>query len=152
MITKDTLSIIRNQIDPLLEELNRVNKQFNLKLGNCTYNADTATFKMEVRSVGEGGEIVTKELADLRFSVRNNFDGLKEEHLTKEFKTPKGTARLCGYRGRATKSFVFEVLDGVNKGKKFVTDRKGIQFYLKIEAPSIQKATAWEKLDDICKS
>lgn len=152
MITKDTLSIIRNQIDPLLEELNRVNKQFNLKLGNCTYNADTATFKMEVRSVEAGGEIVTKELADLRFSVRNNFDGLKEEHLTKEFKTSKGTARLCGYRGRATKSFVFEVLDGVNKGKKFVTDRKGIQFYLGIEAPSIQKATEWTKFEATCKS
>lgn len=34
--------------------------------------------------------------------------------------------------GRATKSFVFEVLDGVNKGKRFVTDTKGIQFYLGI--------------------
>lgn len=152
MINKDTLNIIRNQIDPLLAELNKVNKQFNLKLGNCTYNADTATFKMEVRSVEAGGEIVTKELADLRFSVRNNFDGLKEEHLTKEFKTSKGTARLCGYRSRCAKSYVFQVIDGVNNGKKFVTDLKGIQFYLKIEAPSIQKATAWEKLDDICKS
>lgn len=132
MITKDTLNIIRNQIDPLLAELNKVNKQFNLKLGNCTYNADTATFKMEVRSVGEGGEIVTKELADLRFSVRNNFDGLKEEHLTKEFKTSKGAARLCGYRSRCAKSYVFQVIDGVNKGKRFVTDTKGIQFYLGI--------------------
>jgi hypothetical protein len=152
MINKDTLNIIRNQIDPLLAELNKVNKQFNLKLGNCTYNADTATFKMEVRSVEEGGEIVTKDLSDLRSIVRHGFDGLKEEHLTKEFKTSKGTARLCGYRGRANKSFVFEVLDGVNKGKKFVTDTKGIQFYLGIEAPSIQKATAWEKMDAICKS
>jgi hypothetical protein len=78
MINKDTLNIIRNQIDPLLAELNKVNKQFNLKLGNCTYNADTATFKMEVRSVEEGGEIVTKDLADLRSIVRHGFDGLKE--------------------------------------------------------------------------
>lgn len=151
MITKDTLSIIRNQIDPLLAELNKVNKQFNLKLGNCTYNADTATFKMEVRSVGEGGEIVTKDLADLRFSVRNNFDGLKEEHLTKEFKTPKGTARLCGYRSRCAKSYVFQVIDGVNNGKKFVTDLKGIQFYLGIEAPSILKVTEWKK-EAVCQS
>jgi hypothetical protein len=94
---------------------------------------------------------VTKDLADLRFSVRNNFDGLKEDHLTKEFKTPKGTARLCGYRGRANKSFVFKVLDGVNKGKKFVTDTKGIQFYLGIEAPSILKVTEWKK-EVVCQS
>jgi len=106
---------------------------------------------MEVRSVEEGGEIVTKDLADLRSIVRHGFDGLKEEHLTKEFKTSKGTARLCGYRGRANKSFVFEVLDGVNKGKKFVTDTKGIQFYLGIEAPSILKATEWKK-EVVCQS
>ena len=106
---------------------------------------------MEVRSVEEGGEIVTKDLADLRFSVRNNFDGLKEEHLTKEFKTPKGTARLCGYRSRCAKSYVFQVIDGVNNGKKFVTDLKGIQFYLGIEAPSILKATEWKK-EAVCQS
>jgi len=152
MINKDILNKIRSQIEPLLRDLNNGNKEFNLNLGNCTYNPDTATFKLEVRSVGTSGEIVTKDLADLRFSVRNNFDGLKEEHLTKEFKTPKGTARLCGYRSRCAKSYVFQVIDGVNNGKKFVTDLRGIQFYLGIEAPSIQKATAWEKLDDICKS
>ena len=152
MINKQLLNKIREQITPLLQDLNNGNREFNLQLGNCTYNPDTATFKLEVRSISSTGEIVTKDLADLRFYARNNFDGFKEEHLTKEFKTAKGTARLCGYRGRATKSFVFEVLDGVNKGKKFVTDRKGVQFYLGIEAPSIQKATEWTKFEATCKS
>ena len=132
MINKELLNKIREQITPLLQDLNNGNKEFNLQLGNCTYNADTATFKLEVRSISSTGEIVTKDLADLRFSVRNNFDGLKEEHLTKEFKTSKGIARLCGYRSRCAKSYVFQVIDGVNKGKRFVTDTKGIQFYLGI--------------------
>ena len=151
MINKELLNKIREQITPLLQDLNNGNKEFNLNLGNCTYNPDTATFKLEVRSISSTGEIVTKELADLRSIVRHGFDGLKEEHLTKEFKTPKGTARLCGYRGRATKSFVFEVLDGVNKGKRFVTDTKGIQFYLGIEAQSILKVTEWKK-EVVCQS
>jgi len=151
MINKDILNKIRSQIEPLLRDLNNGNKEFNLNLGNCTYNPDTATFKLEVRSVGTSGEIVTKELVDLRYSARNGFDGLNEKHLTQEFKTPKGTARLCGYRSRRAKSFVFEVIDGVNKGKRFVTDRKGIQFYLGIQIPSIQKATEWKK-EAVCQS
>ena len=151
MINKELLNKIREQINPLLQDLNNGNKEFNLQLGNCTYNPDTATFKLEVRSISSTGEIVTKDLADLRSIVRHGFDGLKEEHLTKEFKTAKGTARLCGYRGRATKSFVFEVLDGVNKGKRFVTDTKGIQFYLGIEAQSILKVTEWKK-EVVCQS
>ena len=151
MINKELLNKIREQINPLLQDLNNGNKEFNLQLGNCTYNPDTATFKLEVRSISSTGEIVTKDLADLRSIVRHGFYGLKEEHLTKEFKTAKGTARLCGYRGRATKSFVFEVLDGVNKGKRFVTDTRGIQFYLGIEAQSILKVTEWKK-EVVCQS
>ena len=151
MINKQLLNKIREQITPLLQDLNNGNKEFNLQLGNCTYNPDTATFKLEVRSISSTGEIVTKDLADLRSIVRHGFDGLKEEHLTKEFKTPKGTARLCGYRSRCAKSYVFQVIDGVNNGKKFVTDLKGIQFYLGIEAPSILKATEWKK-EAVCQS
>jgi hypothetical protein len=132
MINKELLNKIREQINPLLQDLNNGNKEFNLQLGNCTYNPDTATFKLEVRSIGSTGEIVTKELADLRNFASYGLHGLKQEHLTKEFKTSRGTARLCGYRAKATKSFVFEVLDGVNKGKRFATDTKGIQFYLGI--------------------
>ena len=151
MINKELLNKIREQINPLLQDLNNGNKEFNLQLGNCTYNPDTATFKLEVRSISSTGEIVTKDLADLRNLVSYGLHGLKQEHLTKEFKTAKGTARLSGYRGRATKSFVFQVLDGVNKGKQFVTDTKGIQFYLGIEAPSILKVTEWKK-EEACKS
>ena len=151
MINKELLNKIREQINPLLQDLNNGNKEFNLQLGNCTYNPDTATFKLEVRSIGTTGEIVTKELADLRNLVSYGLHGLKQEHLTKEFKTSKGTARLSGLKQRSAKSFVFQVIDGVNNGKKFVTDLKGIQFYLGIEAPSILKVTEWKK-EAVCQS
>lgn len=133
MINKELLIKIREQIDPLLQDLNNGNKEFNLQLGNCTYNQDTATFKLEVRSIGTTGEVVTKELAGLRSYVSCGGTALRPEHLTMEFKTPKGTARLCGFKHRSEKSFVFQVIDGVNKGKRFATNMANIKIYLGIK-------------------
>ena len=130
MITKEILNKIRSQIDPLLDGLNKDNQQFNLRLGNCTYNPDTATFKLEVRSVTMSGEIVTKESSDLRAYVMAGISGMREEHLTKEFWTARGKSKLVGLKSRANKCWVFEVIEGQNKGKQYVCDTINIKRYM----------------------
>jgi len=130
MITKQTLTQIRGQIDPFLETLNKGNKEFRLRLGNCTYSSDTATFKLEVQSI-DGGEVVTKELSSLRLSY--SLYGLSEEHLTKEFQTGRGKSRLVGLKPRANKCFIFEVIEGLNRGKRYVTDTLTIKRYLEVK-------------------
>lgn len=130
MITKETLAQIRHQINPVLDALNKKNKDFRLGLGNCTYNSDTATFRLEVQSI-DGGEVVTKELSSLRFSY--SLYGLSEEHLIKEFQTGRGKSRLVGLKPRANKCFIFEVIEGLNKGKRYVTDTETIKKYLEVK-------------------
>ena len=131
MITKQILAQIRGQIDPLLKTLNTTNnKSYHLRLGNCTYNSDTATFRLEVQSV-QGGEVVTKHLS----SLRQNYSlyGLSEEHLTKEFQTNRGKSRLVGLKPRATNCFIFEVIEGLNQGKQYITDTTNIKKYLEVK-------------------
>lgn len=123
MITKQLLQNIRSQLDPQLEAINKASAEFSLRLGNCTYNADTATFKLEVCSV-EKGSVVTKELSTLRQNY--SLYGLNEGDLTKEFNSSRGKARLCGLKPRADKCFIFEVLEGAQKGKRYVTTKEAI--------------------------
>ncbi|MBM3913549.1 MAG: hypothetical protein FJ351_03775 [Sphingomonadales bacterium] len=127
MITKQLLQNIRNQINPQLEAINKKSSDFSLRLGNCTYDSDIATFKLEVCSV-EKGSVITKELSSLRQTY--SIYGLTEADLTKEFATSRGKARLCGLKPRAEKCFIFEILDGQNKGKKYVTKLEAIKTYL----------------------
>ena len=107
-LTKDLLRILRTDIDAALVEVGKKHN-VSLKLGNGTFLPDTATFKLEVMTIGEGGVIVTKELSALRALAPSL--GLKPEHLDQVFKIGATNYTLVGYRNTgAGKPFIAKSL------------------------------------------
>lgn len=114
-ITKDLLKALRIDADAALAAVG-AKHGVSLRLGNGTFTALNATFKLEVATLGEGGEVIDKSVAYLRQNL--TLLGLKEEHLNQVFTLGKQSFTLRGYKNTATlKPFVIRDLD---TGKDYV--------------------------------
>lgn len=104
MIDKKLLEAIRPEINAALEAVGKKHG-VSLKTGSCSYDADTATFKLLVMRLDEDGSAVTPEAAD--FKKYCGTYGLKPEHLNKSFQIPGGKKMtIVGLKTRATKNTI----------------------------------------------
>jgi len=94
-ITKELLRALRADVDGALEAVGKKHSVV-LKLGRCTFTSSNATFKLEVDTIEIGGEVVTKELANLR--EMHKLLGLEEAHLTQVFAMNGRNFTLAGYK------------------------------------------------------
>lgn len=94
-IDKNLLTALRADINAALAA---VGEKHNVQLltGNARYSSDNATFKLEVNTIGDSGEAVSKELAALRAfypDIENKQVTLRGEQFT-----------VVGYKTRARKN------------------------------------------------
>ena len=68
-ITRETLRTIRVDIDAALAEIGEKHG-LAMKTGNATYDADNATFKLEVSRIADDGVAITKEAAAFQKMAR----------------------------------------------------------------------------------
>lgn len=117
-ITPELLKTLRVEINAALTEVAKKHG-ISLAVGNSVYDPQglTATMKLEVGVIDEGGLVVTKEVANLRNMYRQL--GLKEEHLSQVFKVGTRNYSLHGYkntgkgirRGCGSKPYLVTCLD-----------------------------------------
>ena len=126
-ITKDLLRALRVDVDAALAPIGKKHGVV-LKLGRGTFSALNATFKLEVDSIGDGGEVVTKELANLREMHR--ILGLEEAHLSQVFAMGGKNFTLAGYKNTGgAKPFLIR---DVSDDKLYVSTREALFRALKI--------------------
>lgn len=116
-ISKDFLRLLRVDIDAALAA---VGAKHGLKMnaGTCRFTETTATFKLEVATIGENGEVASKEhdaLISLRIAL-----GLTEANMNQVFKIGTASFTLHGYDSKKrSKPFLIKRLDN---GKNYVID------------------------------
>ena len=92
---------IRDKLNEVLKEAGK-DLGVELRLGNCTYYNNNATFKLEVAEIGEDGEVHTKEAEDFR--ARAFMYGLQPEDLGKDFRDFTGKKfTITGLKPRSKK-------------------------------------------------
>ena len=93
-INKPLLRVLRTEINKALIEVGARNG-VSLEATNVGFGETNATFKLEVSIISDHGEVVTRELADLR-EWHPQYEGLAVTVGTKRCK-------VVGYRRRASK-------------------------------------------------
>lgn len=82
MIDRSRVRQLREQMQTVLEPLGReLNVKFHV--GNASYTADNAHFKVEAAAIQANGQVVDQAAAD--FKRLASLYGLKPEHLGQEF-------------------------------------------------------------------
>lgn len=126
-ITPEFLRLLRIDANAALAAVGKKHGVM-LQLGRGTYSALNATFKLEVQPIGEGGEVITKELANLRQMHR--ILGLEEAHLTQVFALSGKNFTLAGYKNTGgAKPFLVRC---VSDDKIYVVTREALFMALKI--------------------
>jgi hypothetical protein len=98
-ITKDLMRAIRIDVNSALVAVGQKHGVV-LTLGNGTFTADNAHFKLNVAAVSSDGNVITKEAADLKLYQRTL--GLTDAQLTQVFTLAGKAHVLCGFRRHAT--------------------------------------------------
>lgn len=114
-LDKTNLRALRSDLDAALKS---VADKYGIviKTGTCRFTEQAATMKIEIATIGTGGEVIDRELATLKANLR--FLGLTEEHLQKPFRLGHQTFVLSGYRpARYAKPFGLRCLED---GKSYV--------------------------------
>ena len=101
-LTKSQLQEVRNLINSKLEEVGE-QTGMQIKLGNCSYNHSNATFKLEVATLSEDGEVNTKEAEAYKQYAQYNHTGLKPEWLFSNFTSDGDSYTLIGWKPRSSK-------------------------------------------------
>ena len=108
-------TVLERHLQAAAEELG-----VSISLGNARYSAAQATFKFDINTIGEDGEVFDKYAEDFK-TYAKLFD-LEPEHLGKEFYANRDRYVITGLNMRAKK---FPVLaKSLNSGKtyKFAAD------------------------------
>lgn len=100
-ITKPLLTTLRTEIDAALAEL-AAKHGVQIECGNASFTSTNATFKLAINTIGDGGEVVTKEAKDFgRYAGLVN--NLKAEWLGESFTVRGETFKIIGYKPRSKK-------------------------------------------------
>ena len=124
IIDKPLLKLLREDINAALKA---VGEKHGLKLTaeNAKFMPQTATFKLEVESIGDNGVVVTREMTDLKNPHVLSMYNLTEAHLTKPFTSGGRTFVLSGYRVKAhSKPFLAK---DQRDGKEYIFTAEGVQ-------------------------
>lgn len=108
-ITTTTLKTLRAEIDAALATVGQKHGLV-LHARNATFNATTATFKLEVATVTDSGLVVTKEAAD--FKSHAFLVGLKADQLGAEFHYSGRGWTVSGMKPRSKQSILCRRDDG----------------------------------------
>lgn len=114
MITKDLLKALRPEIEAALAAVAQKHG-IVIRAGNCSFTPESATFKLELATIGTNGNVVTKEAT--AFKINAGFYGLTPDHLGKKFVSGGSEFTLVGYNSRAHK-MPFVVKDERGRGFK----------------------------------
>lgn len=125
-ITRDLLKVLRTEIDAALAGI-AAKHDVSLKMGNATFTDTNATLKVVLATKGDGGVVITKEMATLKAYM--SVLGVTEEMLTKPFSYSGKMFVLAGYKSRNNRFVIKEVATG----KMFVAGREGITAALGIK-------------------
>ena len=104
MIDKKLLNTLGTEID---EALKAIGKKHGVTLttGSARFSDEHATFKLEVCSLSESGDEVTKEAVDFKRLCWKH--GLKESDLYREMKgMDGGKYTIMGIKARATRNIL----------------------------------------------
>lgn len=99
-ITVDLLKKMRGDIEAAMKTVEAAHG-VKLSLGRCTYCEDTATFKLEVARVGDGGEAITKDAAD--FKLYAPMLGIAADMLFKTVRLLGTNYKIVGLKPRRAK-------------------------------------------------
>jgi len=117
--TKDNLSMIRDAMTPALEKISN-DLGVSITIGGGSYdNKANGHFKVNIATLGEGGEIETREWSDYKSCC--HWHDCKPEWLGENFRTGNGEFKLIGMKTRGRK-FPF-IAKSTSDGKtyKFTT-------------------------------
>jgi len=119
---KRNVEDVRVHIDKALEEVGK-KLGINISSGNGTFDSNNFNLKIICSVIGDSGEVVTKELADLRRHAANNpssISGITTDDLLKVFKIHGQTFVLVGMKIRARKNNM--IIRDTDTGKEFLTN------------------------------
>ena len=94
---KSNLKLLRSEIDFALRD---IGNRYGIKLnaGRASYMEKSATFKLELMTLDDSGNAITKEAQTLRAYL--GVLGLRESHLDQKFLLGGKTFKLIGYNPR----------------------------------------------------
>lgn len=121
------------EIDPLRQDINvalqSVAEKYgiSIKAGNASYNDESVQFKLVCTTMGENGQVETKEAKD--FKVYASMYGLNKEDLGKEFTAGRDKFQITGLKPRSRNCIIAKKL-GTSQSYKF--DPESVQRYLSI--------------------
>jgi hypothetical protein len=143
IIDKPLLALLRKDIDAALKAVGEKHG-LSLSAGNAKFLPETATFKLEVRTIGSNGTAVTREMTDLRHPSVLAMHNLTAAHLTQEFTSGGKRFVLSGYRMKASKNpFLAKCL---TDGKNYIFSEDGIHRCLGIARAGLR--TPAQQLSD----
>lgn len=115
-ITKEDLKKLRAELDAALPDIAE-KLGMKLKVGNGSYDATTATFKIEAAMLDESGKAQTKEAR--YFELYCEQFGLHKDDLNKTFATPTGGFQVIGILPRSYKFPILVKEISTNKEYKY---------------------------------
>ena len=127
IIDKPFLKKIRPEIEAALAE---VGKRFGveLTLGNASYADTYATFKLNVATIGDNGELNTKKAEE--FKRYAPAYGLKSDDFGREFRSNGDRFKITGLNTRAHRHPV--IAESLSNGKEYKFSLENIKMYLQM--------------------
>ncbi len=118
-------ALLRPQIEEALASLAE-EYGVRIKIRGGSYSDGQCTFKLEVATIGETGEVATKEATD--FKACAQLLGLKPDDLGRTFVSMGKTFAIAGYRSRASAKPI--IAREVSSGKEYVFQLETVRKYL----------------------
>lgn len=103
MINKERVKHLRLELQGLLDSQYALDFLGDLKaqVGNAVFSNNTVTFKVELATIAENGEVLDK--ATESFKLLAEMNGLKPDDLGKSFKHNEHTFTVCGFNPKSVK-------------------------------------------------
>ena len=121
MFTKESLRAIRPRIEEQLKHL-EAELGIKIRVGNASFSANNATFKLELTSINEDGSVVPREEAQfLEFCAAV---GLKREDLGKVIAYAGNAYKITGLNLRSAKYPI--MVKRVTDGKGFRLSKEAV--------------------------
>lgn len=115
---KPTLNILRAKLAAALKEV-ADSTGLKIEVGSCRFNSNIASFKLEVATVGQNGQVNSREAE--AFKREAHFFGLQPTDLGRSFRSGGHTYKITGLKPNSPRFPVLATrMDG--KGFKFPSD------------------------------
>ena len=115
-INPHTLEQIRKALEPHLQEIGR-DLGIDIKAGRGVYAETSGTLKLELSSISDGGEVVTKEATAFKRDAM--IYGFVAGDLGRTFESHGKTFKITGLNTRATKMPINAVEVSTSRAYKF---------------------------------